>query len=268
MLVELHCHSTCSDGALSPVEVAARAAARGVALFALTDHDTCAGSAAAVVPGAEVVRAVEISCDDGAGTVHVLAYDAGGAWDLLEARLADVRIARRNRLTVMAARLRMRGIVVDVGPLLARADGRAVGRPDLARLMVEAGVVGSVKEAFSRHLYDRGPVDVPHQTLSLVDVLALGRAAGARMSLAHPHLYGARAEPLLRRHRGEGLEGVEACYGPYDAGERRRWRALAAALDLVVTGGSDFHAPGDPEPGVELSAAEGARLSAWLGRAA
>lgn len=264
MLVELHCHSTCSDGTLAPADVAARAAARGVAWFALTDHDGSAGCAAAVVSGARNLRAAEVSCDDGAGTVHILAYDAGGAWDVLMERLAEVRAARRRRLRTMAARLAARGVKIDVDDLCDRDDGRAVGRPDLARRMVAAGAVTSVQEAFSRHLWDGGPVDVPHQTLSVADVCTLGRAAGARLSLAHPHLYGARAVPILRTHRAAGLEGIEAAYGPYAPADRARWRKVAVDLDLVVTGGSDFHAPGDVESGVELTDDEARRLEAWL----
>ena len=101
MRFELHCHSTCSDGTEEPHQVAARAAERKVDVFALTDHDTCAGSAVEVA-GARTVRAVEMSCDDAGRTIHVLAYDRGGAWHLLEDRLAAVRTARTNRLRVMA----------------------------------------------------------------------------------------------------------------------------------------------------------------------
>src|SRR5215468_1930162 len=126
MRFELHCHSTCSDGTESPVAVAARAAERQVAVFALTDHDTCAGSGVAVA-GARVIRAVELSCDDDGRTVHILAYDRGGPWHLLETRLAAVREARRNRVRVMAARLAQRGIAIDVEPIVAQADRRSVG---------------------------------------------------------------------------------------------------------------------------------------------
>ena len=110
----MHCHSTCSDGALAPAEVAAAAVARRVEVFALTDHDTCAGSDEARPEGAVCVRAVEISCQDQMRSVHVLAYDTGGEWGLLEARLGAVRDARRRRLRVMAARLVQRGIRIDV----------------------------------------------------------------------------------------------------------------------------------------------------------
>lgn len=265
MRIELHCHSVKSDGALTPAAIAARAAGRGVALFALTDHDTCAGSAEAVAPGVTTIRAVEVSCDDGGATVHLLMFDVGGDWPSLEARLDEVRAARRSRLRKMVARLGQRGIHLDVEALLDRADGKTVGRPDLARAMVAAGVVRTTKEAFSRHLYDDGPVDVKHAGFSVEQALAAGRAAGARIALAHPHLYRERAVPLLRRCRDAGLSGLETHYGHYDAAERARWTEVAVAHDLVQTGGSDFHAPGDPEPGVELPDAAAARLTAWLG---
>jgi predicted metal-dependent phosphoesterase TrpH len=265
MRFELHCHSTCSDGSEPPERVAARAAERGVEVFALTDHDTCAGSASAQL-AARVIRAVELSCDDAGRTVHVLAYDRGGDWAALEARLTAVREARRNRLRVMAARLLQRGIAVDVEPLLAEADRRSIGRPDLARAMVAAGVVSSVKEAFSRHLYDGGPVDVPHAGLPLAEAVELGAAAGAALSLAHPHLYDDRGAGYLRRYQARGLTGVEAYYGAYDARERGRWTSLADQLGLTCTGGSDWHGPdaSHAPPGIDLPADRAAALLAWL----
>jgi predicted metal-dependent phosphoesterase TrpH len=272
MRVELHCHSTASDGTEAPSEVAARATARGVALFALTDHDTCTEIA---VPGARVHRAVELSCDEpGTGrTIHVLAYDRGAAsWSELVARLGSLMEARRNRMRVMAARLAQRGIRIDIEPLLARSEGKSVGRPDLARLMVAAGAATSLKDAFARHLYDGGPVDVPHHALALPDALALGRAAGAALALAHPHLYDQLGVALLRRHREDGLDGVEAFYGAYDPRERTRWIELADELGLVCTGGSDWHGPSDgssssSQVGVDLPDERAARLCEWLAAA-
>ncbi|HET7502835.1 MAG TPA: hypothetical protein VFK02_17555 [Kofleriaceae bacterium] len=265
MRFELHCHSTCSDGSEPPDRVAARAADRAVAVFALTDHDTCAGSRV-TVPGARVLRAAELSCDDAGRTVHVLAFDRGGAWDLLEARLAAVREARTNRLRVMAARLARRGITLDLDALLASADHRSIGRPDLARAMVAAGAATSIKDAFARHLYDGGPVDVPHSALPLSDAIDLGRAAGAALSLAHPHLYDERAAHYLRRYKAAGLTGIEAYYGAYDPRERARWIALADQLGVTCTGGSDWHGPdgSGPQPGVDLPDDRSAALLAWL----
>jgi predicted metal-dependent phosphoesterase TrpH len=273
MRFELHCHSTCSDGTEAPERVAARAAERNVDVFALTDHDTCAGAATARAGDAHTLRAVEISCDEKGRTIHLLAYDRGGmGWADLEAKLADIRTARRNRMRMMGARLAQRGIRVDVEPLIADAErsGRALGRPDLARLMIKAGVVSSLKEAFTRHLYDGGPVDVPHQGLSLTDALALGRSAFAAMSLAHPHLYDELGAILLRRHSADGLEGVEAYYGVYNAGERQRWTTIADELGLVCTGGSDWHGPDDATipVGVDIPGDRGKALADWLGVAA
>ncbi|HEX3475136.1 MAG TPA: hypothetical protein VHT91_08845 [Kofleriaceae bacterium] len=265
MRFELHCHSTCSDGTEPPERVATRAAERRVAVFALTDHDTCAGSGVTVAD-ARAIRGVELTCDDGGRTVHVLAFDRGGAWSVLEDRLAAVREARRNRLRVMAARLARRGIAIDVEPLLAGAARRSIGRPDLARAMVAAGAASSVADAFARHLYDGGPVDVPHRALALSEALAIGRAAGAAMALAHPHLYDQRSAHYLRRHRADGLTGIEAFYGPYDPRERARWIALADELGATCTGGSDWHGPeaaGAP-PGVDLNDDRSAALLDWL----
>ena len=263
MRVELHCHSTESDGTEAPADVVARAAGRKIEMFALTDHDTCTP---VDLPGARTVRAVEISCDEPktGRTIHVLAYDRGHAgWADLDARLGALREARRNRLRVMAVRLEQRGVRIDVDALLAAAKGRSVGRPDLARAMVAQGAASSMKDAFARHLYDGGPVDVPHHALPLPDALALGRAAGAAMALAHPHLYDDRSGHLLRKYKDAGLTGVEAFYGAYDPAERRRWIELADEQGLVCTGGSDSHDPGTLH-GVDLPADRAARLVDWL----
>jgi len=260
MRFELHCHSTRSDGTDAPETVAALARERAVEWFAMTDHDTCTH-----VDGG--IRAVELSCDDpdSGRTIHILAYDRGGDWAQLEARLGELEEARRNRLRVMAARLAQRGIRVDVEPLIAASarSGRSVGRPDLARAMIAAGAATSMKDAFARHLYDGGPVDVPHHALTVASALALGRAAGAAMSLAHPHVYDHLSAQLVRKHR---LEAIEAYYGAYDPRERARWVELADEHDLVTTAGSDWHGPADAscQVGVDVPAERAERLAAWL----
>jgi len=127
--------------------------------------------------------------------------------------------------------------------------------------------VSSVTEAFRRYLGDKGPVYLPVERFGVGAALEIGRSGGARIALAHPHLLGTHAVPLLERYRGEGLEGLEAFYGPYSASQRRRWAKVAAEQGLVVTAGSDFH--GDVLPlvkdvGVELPEAHATRLCAWL----
>ncbi|MFT3697500.1 MAG: hypothetical protein QM831_30435 [Kofleriaceae bacterium] len=250
MRFELHCHTTESDGTDTPAGVVARGAARDLALFAITDHDTC-------TPGGGI-RGVEISCDHPNGrTIHVLAYDRGGEWSVIENRLGALREARRNRLRVMQVKLEVRGIKIDIEPLLA--SGRAVGRPDLARLMIAGGYVTSMKEAFTRHLYDGGPVDVPHHALPLADAIQLGRDAGAAMVLAHPHLYDHMGVEMIKQYK----LGVEAFYGAYDARERARWIELADSISVVCTGGSDSHSA-DEQLGVEIPDDRGERILEWM----
>jgi predicted metal-dependent phosphoesterase TrpH len=264
--IDLHCHSTCSDGVDAPEVVARAAVARGVELFALTDHDTCAGcDTIAATVGAAAIRGVEISCDDGHGTVHVLALGGGAKWGDLERALDDRIEARRTRLRVIAAQLAVqRGVKLDIEPLLAASGTRAVGRPDLARAMIAQKIVTSMKEAFSRYLYDGGPGDAPGHRLPIAEALAMGRAVGAKMSLAHPHQLGDRAGGLLRAHKGDGLGGVEAYYGPYQAPEREHWIKVADQLGLVATAGSDRHEPGDAQLGVDVPDERAKRIVAWL----
>lgn len=269
MIIELHCHSTWSDGAAAVPEVAARLARRAPAIVALTDHDTCAGHAELVCAVPHAIRACELTCVEDGRTVHVLVYDAAGdaRWADLEALLATQAAARRDRLRAIAARLFHQGVVLDVEPILARADGRVVGRPDVAAALVAQGSAASRDEAFTRWLHDGGPADVPLAKLTIADGLAAVRAVGARASLAHPHQHGERAARYVKRHRGDGLDGLEVFYGRYDPGERGRWLRLADQLGLTATGGSDWHGEPEGDVTVEIPDERGQRLLAWLGRA-
>jgi predicted metal-dependent phosphoesterase TrpH len=268
MLLELHCHSTRSDGAQPATEVARRAAERELALFCLTDHDTCAGSAeAAEIAGARAMRAVEVSCTEDGRTVHILCYDTGtGDWAPVLELLAAQAVARVNRVRVIESQLRMRfGIDLDVAPILAEAERRSVGRPDVANLLVAQGHARSRDDAFDRFLYDGGPGDPPHRKLPIADLLERVRAAGGRAALAHPHLYGDRSVAWLRRHRDAGLDGVEAFYGAYDPGEQKRWLGVAEQLSLVPCGGSDWHGPGTArDVGIDIASPHAERILAWL----
>jgi len=266
VLIELHCHSTWSDGTASVAEVAARARRRAPTVMALTDHDSSAGYAELAEHVPDAIRACELTCVEDRRAVHVLVYDAAidPRWRDLEVLLAAQGAARRERLRAIAARLFHQGIVLDVEPILARADGRIVGRPDVANALVAQGVVASRDEAFSRWLHDGGPADVPLARLSIADGLAAIRAVGAKASLAHPHQHGDRATKYLKRYRDEGLDGVEAFYGRYDAGDRARWLRVADQLGLTATGGSDWHGEAHGDLGVEIPDERGARLLAWL----
>ncbi|HWM88226.1 MAG TPA: PHP domain-containing protein [Kofleriaceae bacterium] len=277
MRVELHCHSTASDGSDSPTAVGRRAAEQGLALFSLTDHDTCAGwaAAAAALDGAATMAlsGVEISAVEAGRTVHLLAYDASrdGRWAGLVDDLAGQARARRSRMRDMVARLVQRGIAIEWDDVLAEAgaDAAVLGRPHLARALVKRGAVTSVSEAFSRYLGDGGPCDVPIARLGVEQAIDLARAAGARISLAHPHTLGpALAADLLRRHRDRGLDAIEAAYGAYGPRERSEWLAMAATFGVTVTAGSDDHGFETGAPaGVELEEPYASRLCEWLGLA-
>ena len=271
MRVELHCHSVHSDGSEPPEAVAERARLRGVELFCLTDHDNCDGYPATHDACPNVMRGLELSCHEGGRTVHLLLYDAthdDARWQELEDRLVSLRQARQRRLRAIAERLGQLGIHVDIESILAAASTRTVGRPDIAKALVAKGVVPSIDEAFRRYLADGGAANVPLSRLSVEEGLALGRAAGARMSLAHPHTLGDGAAALVSRHRRSGLDGLECFYGNYTSRQRKRWLRLARSQGLVVTGGSDFHGATMPqinEVGVDVPEPHASRLRAWLG---
>lgn len=269
--IELHCHSTHSDGSEPPADVAERARQRGVELFCLTDHDTCEGYEATRHACPRVLRGLELSCYDQGRTVHVLMYDVTGddaRWQGISDYLVRARQARQERLRAMAARLGELGVPVDVEPILAVAGTRSVGRPDLAQALIATGAVSSFGEAFARYLGDGAAAHIPATRLSVAEGLALGRAAGARMSLAHPHTLGEHAAALCARYRHAGLEGMECYYGQYGTRQRTRWLRLAEHLGLVVTGGSDFHGRSMPqvaEPGIEMPERHASQLREWLG---
>jgi predicted metal-dependent phosphoesterase TrpH len=248
-----------------------RARERGVELFCLTDHDSFDGYEATRETCPQVLRGLELSCHEEGRTVHLLVYDAGHddeRWRELGTHLGSAQHARRDRLRAMAERLAELGAPIDVEPILASAGTRTVGRPDLAHALVASGAVKSFGEAFSRYLGDGAPAYLPMHRLSLAAGLDLGRAAGARMSLAHPHTLGEYAAVLCQRYRRAGLDGLECFYGPYTPRQRRRWLSLAERHGLVVTGGSDFHGKATPqiaEPGIDLPERHVSRLRAWLG---
>jgi 3',5'-nucleoside bisphosphate phosphatase len=274
---ELHCHSTCSDGTDPPALVAQRALLAGVSIFCLTDHDTFAGHAATVTAAGEtgamrVLRGMELSCGERGRPVHLLLYGVsdGPGRERLEATVATLVERRRTRIAEICARFRKWNIELDPAAILAEAKDATPGRPHVAAALVKAGVVRSMREAFDRFLKDGGPADVPSPRLAVEEGAALGRAAGARVSLAHPHTLGhpSFARALCERAREAGLEGLEAYYGPYGARDRAEWSALAAELDLVITAGSDYHGRNTPEipgPGVELPEPHSRRLLEWLG---
>lgn len=246
-LVDLHTHSTKSDGLLSPAALVEEAAARGLRVLALTDHDTVAGipeaKAAGDRLGVEVIPGVELSTSFGPGDgVHLLGYLVDIDHPLLLEGLAGYARAREERMERMIDRLRQIGAPVDPERVRSIAGQGTLGRPHLARALIEAGYVIDLPDAFARYLGWGKPAYVSRPLVAPHDAIALVRAAGGVTVLAHP-FYLDGLEHVLDRLVPAGLAGMEVDYGSYTLEERDILRDVAARRGLVATGGSDFHGP-------------------------
>ncbi|WP_435588564.1 PHP domain-containing protein [Micromonospora chalcea] len=248
--IDLHTHSTASDGTLTPPELVRAAAGAGLDVVALTDHDTTAGWAPAVAalpPGLTLIRGAEISCRwfgvEPAIPLHLLAYLFDPAEPELAAELARVRQAREERGERIVRLLQADGIQVSWTEILAGADGGTVGRPHIAQALIRAGLVATTSEAFGPDwLGER--YRLPKDDIEVFRAVALVRAAGGVPVFAHPRASRrGRIVPdeLIADLALAGLAGLEADHEDHDAAEREHVRRLAAELGLLVTGSSDFH---------------------------
>jgi len=262
--VDLHTHTLRSDGLLTPAELVAAAAAVGVKLLAITDHDTLAGvrelrRAGTIPDGLEVVPGIEINTvveDRGhvmEGEVHILGIGVDPDDEALEAALARQRDARRLRFDRMVEKLRAQGVPIDTAleGLPATTDEDALGRPRLARALIRCGYATSVEDAFRQHLSRGRPAYVPRQGLGPTEAIKAIRAAGGLTSLAH---YAEAPDHLLwlRALVDMGLNGLEVYYRAYDQETVASLRAIAEDFRLVMTGGTDYH--GDRETYAEAHA--------------
>jgi predicted metal-dependent phosphoesterase TrpH len=250
MRIDLHTHSTASDGTLTPAEVIVAAARAALDVVALTDHDTTAGWAAAVEvlpPGLTLVRGAEVSCrwygvDPPIG-LHLLAYLFDPGEPALADELRRVREARERRAERIVELLRADGVDLTWEEVLGYAAGGTVGRPHLARALVGRGLVGTVGEAFrSQWLGQR--YRVPKQDIEVFRALDLILGAGGVPVFAHPAAsVRGRIVPdsLIVELAAAGLAGLEADHEDHTPEQRAHVRALAAQLGLLVTGSSDFH---------------------------
>ncbi|HEU5418340.1 MAG TPA: PHP domain-containing protein [Streptosporangiaceae bacterium] len=245
---DLHSHSTASDGTTSPAEVMARAAAAGLDVIALTDHDTVAGhaeAAAALPPGLTLLPGMELSCRLAGHSVHVLAYLFDPADAELAAEMAAIRDSRVARARAMVSRLAELGAPVTWDQVTQIAGDGVVGRPHIARALAAAGVVATPADAFTPEWIGAGGrAHVTRYALDPVRAVALVRAAGGVTVLAHPR-GAARGwqipDEVLADLAAAGLAGVEVNHPQQDAGQRARLQELAASLGLVPSGGSDDH---------------------------
>jgi predicted metal-dependent phosphoesterase TrpH len=253
MRIDLHTHSTASDGTDTPAELVTAARAAGLDVVALTDHDTTAGwdpAAAALPAGLTLIPGAEVSCVtlDPAGSpipLHVLAYLFDPRQEAFRAERRRLRESRLTRGRQIVDRLAAAGLPVSWDRVreLATTAG-AVGRPHIGRALVEAGVVTSVEEAFGRYLHSDSPFYVRKAEIDAMAAVRLVRAAGGVTVFAHPlaHRRGrVVTDAVIAEMAAAGLAGLEADHPDHDEAGRAHLRSLAAELGLVVTGSSDYH---------------------------
>jgi predicted metal-dependent phosphoesterase TrpH len=242
--VDLHSHTTASDGTLSPAELVRAAVTRGVRVLAITDHDSIDGLAAAREeatrhPTLTIVPGLEINCDVPGAEVHVLGYyvDDGAGW--FQQFLREQRAERVARVHRIAARLAELGMPIDPADVFALVPEGSAGRPHVAQVMVQRGYVKSVTEAFDRWLHANGPANVPRHRLTPSDAIAIIRRAGGVPVFAHPGL--ADRDELLPEMIAAGLMGIESYYAEHSAAQTAHYKDLCRQHGLVATGGSDYH---------------------------
>lgn len=257
MSVDLHTHSTASDGTDTPAELIAVAHAAGIDVLAITDHDTAAGwtAAATALPrGMILVPGIEISCyapQSGGARIplHLLGYLLDPADAALGAALAEVRASRIGRARLMVDRMRADGLPITWDQVHALAGAGTVGRPHLARALVHSGVVGTVDEGFAGPLSSRSPYYVPKADIEVFDAIGLVRAAGGVCVFAHPRRRGRTVDDgQIAAMAGAGLAGLEVDHPDHDPAARAHLARLALDLGLLATGSSDYHGTNKTTP--------------------
>lgn len=250
MRCDLHLHTTASDGRLTPSQLVALARQHRLDIIAVTDHDTTGGVIEAQqaaetdtsTPSPIIIPGVELSAEDTDGDVHMLGYFIDVNSPTFQAEMESFREHRYNRGKLIVQKLAALGVHLDWQKVEAIAAGGSIGRPHVARAMVEDGQVGSVKEAFDRYLANDGPAYVERKRISPEEAIKLIHSAGGVAVLAHPGLLPDPAA-MLERLVPAGLDGVEVSHPKNPEPVRIMAQARADQYGLITTGGSDFHAP-------------------------
>jgi predicted metal-dependent phosphoesterase TrpH len=243
-VIDLHTHTDASDGCLSSRELVERAWKAGIRVLGVTDHDTVAGlgsaRSAAAAFGLMLIDGVEVTAVEQGRDVHVLGYFVSAADRAFGVFLARQRDQRTARIREIGARLERVGAPIDVERLLASREAReAIGRPAVAAALIAAGHATSQSDAFDRFLGERGAAWVPREGPPVAQVIEVLHAAGAIVSLAHPALN--RCDPRIPEWAAAGLDAIEVYHSEHSPDDVTRYRSMAAALNLAVTGGSDYH---------------------------
>ncbi len=245
-IIDLHSHSRASDGQFTPAEVAARARAAGCAVWALCDHDTVAGLESAADAARRVnvrlVPGIELSAFLERHEIHLLGHFVDPASPTLRDFEDFLAARRRERMKLIVERLAALGVHVTEAAIEQHSGGKTIGRPHVARAIVESGAVATVKEAFDRFLGEGQPAYVQRYRLEAADAVALVRGAGGTVTIAHPGVSRLEVGEVARL-AAAGVVGIEVIHPDQNPSVREKYRRAAEAHGLVCTAGSDFHGP-------------------------
>ena len=261
-VIDLHIHTTASDGTLTPEQIVHMATDSGFGAIAITDHDSVSGLEQALETAeqtaCEVVPGVELSLTVDGVDLHLLGYYIDWTYAPLLERLESFRTVRAERAEKMVRNLNRLGISLSFEDVRNIAGSGAIGRPHVAEALVQAGVVHSTNEAFQKYIGYNGPAYEPKFKMSPTEGIALIRSAGGIAVLAHPATV--RRDALIPQFIAQGLQGLEVIHPDHNETTTQHYTNLARKLGLVMTGGSDFHGPGSSMS----SLGEYTIPSAWL----
>ena len=253
-IIDLHVHSTESDGTLTPEDLVAEAKKAGLAAFALTDHDTCQGVCKAMPlaasAGIELIPGIELSTDYHGKEVHIVGLYIDIENEQLLKKTAEYRKCRSERNALMVEALRKEGLSITMEELVAENPDCVITRANIARFLYEHGQIKSVREAFDRYIGDHCKCYVGRLKVASTDAVRLIKEAGGTAILAHPLLYGlsnTNLQKMIDELKPVGLDGLEAIYSTYTTGEEQQMKRLARGNGLLISGGSDFHGSNKPD---------------------
>lgn len=250
---DLHCHTTASDGLLTPQELVRQAALAELKGVGITDHDTLSGWEEAEATGREcgleILKGIELNTEVNGIEIHILGYEPEFEAKVLQEKLSFLRGARYKRMLDMIGRLNSLDVRVRAEDVEKFAHGESIGRPHVAQALIESGYAHSLKDAFTRYIGYGAPAYVPRYKLTPAEAIKVVRQAGGVAVLAHPGIQ--RLEGSLKEWVDQGLQGLEVSHSDHSGEDEARYRKLALEYGLVPTGGSDFHGE-KRKPGVKL----------------
>ena len=250
---DLHCHTTASDGLLSPTELVQLAAKLGLKAIGITDHDTIQGWKEAVEAGElyqiKILKGLELNTEWKGKEVHILGYEVDSSSRVLTEQLIILRNAREKRMLEILNRFKELGINISVAEVQQFAQGESIGRPHIAQVLIERGYVKNIREGFDRYIGKGAPAYVQRAKLTPEEGIRLIREAHGVAVLAHPGVH--RLEDGIPTWVNAGLQGIEVLHSQHNPDDEKRYLEIAEEYQLLTTGGSDFHGEAR-KPGVNL----------------